>query len=324
MRVLAGDVGGTNARLAVVDVDGGTATIEREERFPSRDYPGLAPIVKSFLPTQQERPERACFGVACPVVEQRCTAPNLPWTIDARSIAAEIETATSIINDFDAIGHGLRLLGSDDVVVLQEGKQDPKGQIALLGAGTGLGQGFLVWNGSRHLVCSSEGGHIDFAPRNQQEYRLHEYLADRYGRVSYERVLSGPGILDTYRFLVASGFAEERPEVAAEMQEEDPSAVITEHGLAGTDQLCVKTLDIFAGVFGAQAGNVALALVATGGVFLAGGIAPKILPKLRDGKFVAAFRDKGRLSNFLAKVAVNVITSPKVGLLGAAAAAAGE
>lgn len=323
MRVLAGDVGGTNARLALVEVGDDRAEIVREAKYTSRDYPGLAPIVRRFCEEVGATPDRACFGIACPIVEGECHAPNLPWTINVRRLAREIAIPrTHVVNDFDAVGHGLPRLGGQDLVTLQKGDKAEHGSIALIGAGTGLGQGFLLWDGARYRVYSSEGGHADLAPRDEVETGLVAFLSRQYGHVSYERVLSGPGIANVYRFLAASGFAAEQPAVRAEMEREDPAAVVTRRALAGSDPLCVRALDRFVETFGAQAGNLALTIVATGGVYLAGGIAPRIVPKLEDGAFVAAFRNKGRLSTFLAKVPVHVIVNPKVGLLGAAALAA--
>lgn len=323
MRVLAGDVGGTNARLAVVDVDSTRATIALEKKYPSHDFPGLAPIVLRFCAEAGETPDRAGFGIACPIVGDECRAPNLPWIINARELAAAIGVPqTRIINDFDAVGYGLPLLGGPDLVTLQAGESTPRGAIALLGAGTGLGQGYLTWDGDRYRVHSSEGGHADFAPPGDLESELGRWLRAQYGHASWERVLSGPGLVNVYRFLVASGVGSESPAVREEMGREDPAAVVTRRGHEGSDALCARALDVFAACFGAQAGNVALAVLATGGVYLAGGIAPRIVAKLKESAFAAAFRSKGRLAAFLAKVPVHVVVNPNVGLLGAAVAAA--
>lgn len=322
MRVLAGDVGGTNARLAVVEVEGARASIAREQKYPSHDYPGLAPIVSRFCAEAGEKPDRACFGIACPIIGEECRAPNLPWVINARELAAAIGVPrTRIINDFDAVGYGLPLMKGSDLVTLQEGEAAPHGSIALLGAGTGLGQGYLTWDGDRYRVHSSEGGHADLAPSSDLESDLGRWLRAQYGHASWERVLSGPGLVNVYRFLAQNGGAESAA-VRQEMAKEDPAAVVTRRGLDGSDPLCARALDVFAVCFGAQAGNVALAVLASGGVYLAGGIAPRIAARLQGGAFVAAFRNKGRLSAFLAKVPVHIIVNPNVGLVGAAVAAA--
>ncbi len=323
MIVLAGDVGGTNARLAIVELDGRTARIARERRYPSQDYPGLAPIVRRFGEEEASRPDRACFGIACPVVGDDCTAPNLPWTINARTLAAEIGIAhTTIINDFVAVGYGIEVLGPADLATLQEGRPEARGPIALIGAGTGLGQGFLFWDGDHYRVLPSEGGHGDYAPRGTLQAGLLQFLGRQFERVSWERLLSGSGMVNTYRYLLASAVAPEQAAVRTEMEQEDPAAVITRHGLARTDCLSERALDLFCEIFGAQAGNLALTVVATGGVYLAGGIAPRIAERLKSGPFLTAFRDKGRLSDLLSRIPVHVITNPDVALLGAAAVAA--
>jgi glucokinase len=322
MIVLAGDVGGTNARLAIVDVDGRTARIVKEQKYPSRDYPGLGPIVRRFCEEAAARPDRACFGIACPLVGEDCTAPNLPWTINVRKLAAEIEIPrTTVINDFVAVGYGIELLAATDLATLQEGAAEPHGPIALIGAGTGLGQGFLFWEDDHYEVVASEGGHGDFAPRGKLQAGLLQSLEGQFHRVSWERLLSGPGVVNTYRYLLASAVAPEQATVRTEMTQEDPAAVIARHGLAKTDCLSDRTLDLFSEIFGAQAGNLALTVVATGGVYLAGGIAPKVVERLKAGGFMTAFRDKGRLSELLSRIPVHVVMNPKVGLLGAAAVA---
>ncbi len=323
MIVLAGDVGGTNARLALVDLDGRSARITRESRYRSGDYPGLTPIVRRFCEEVASRPDRACFGIACPMVGDDCTAPNLPWTINAPKLAAEIGIPrTTIINDFVAVGYGIELLGASDLATLQEGSPTAHGPIALIGAGTGLGQGFLLWEGDHYRVLPSEGGHGDYAPRGKLQPGLLQFLGQQFGRVSWERLLSGPGMVNAYRYLLASAVALEQATVRAEMEKEDPATVITRHGLAKTDCLSDRALDLFCEVFGAQAGNLALTVVATGGVYLAGGIAPRIAERLKSGPFLTAFRDKGRMSELLSRIPVHVIMNPNVGLLGAAAVAA--
>ena len=323
MIVLAGDVGGTNARLALVDVEGRIARIVNEQKYPSRDYPGLAPIVRRFSEETKSRPDRACFGIACPVVGEDCTASNLPWTINARKLAGEIGIPrTKIINDFTAAGYGIELMTPDDLATLQEGVAQPHGPIALIGAGTGLGQGFLFWEVDHYEVLPSEGGHGDFAARDKTQAGLLEFLEGKFHRVSWERLLSGPGLINIYEYLAATGVDPEQESVRAEMAQEDHAAVITRHGLAKTDRLSNRALDLFCEIFGAQAGNLALTVVATGGVYLAGGIAPKVVERLKAGGFMAAFRDKGRLSDLLTRIPVHVVMNPKVGLLGSAAVAA--
>jgi glucokinase len=320
--VLAGDIGGTNARLGLVELAGGRARIVERRRYASADYRGLAPIVCRFFEETGRRAERACFAIACPVVGDDCTAPNLPWTVNLPALAREIGIAgTTIINDFVAIGYGIELLDPADLATLQQGVTAPQGPIALIGAGTGLGQGFLVWQGDHYRVLASEGGHTDFAPRDDLQAGLLAHLRERFGRVSWERLLSGPGIANIYRYLLSAVTEPEQAGIQAELEAEDPAKVIVRHGLAGDDGPSRRALDLFCQVLGAQAGNLALTVVATGGVYLAGGIAPRVVERLQGGGFLAAFRDKGRLSDLLARMPVHVILNPAVGLLGAAARA---
>ena len=323
MIVLAGDVGGTNARLGLVELNGQAARIATERRYVSRDYPGLSPIVRRFCEETSSRPERACIAIACPIVDGDCIAPNLPWTVNALQLAADIGIPdTAIINDFVAVGYGIALLGPADLATLQQGETTSHGTIALLGAGTGLGQGFLVWDRDHYQILPSEGGHADFAARGEVEAGLLRFLEQKFHRVSWERLLSGAGIVNIYDYLLSAGVSPEQTSVREEMQREDPAAVISRHGLNRTDCLSDRTLDLFAGILGAQAGNLALSVVAKGGVYLAGGIAPRIVQRLASGPFLAAFRDKGRLSDLLCRIPVHVIMNPSVGLLGAAAVAA--
>ena len=323
MRVLAGDIGGTNARLAIIDVDGRRARIERERRSASQEAPSLASIVQRFIGEAGRSLEWACFGVAGRVIDGVARTPNLPWTIDERELATAIGIAhTSVINDFDAVGHGLALLGPKDVETLQRGEPLTHGPVALIGAGTGLGEAFLFWDGGRYRVHPSEGGHAEFAAREQVEWELRRALQDQFGHVSCERVVSGPGLIAIYRHLAAADSEVESETVRDEMGRQDPAAVIVRHGLDGTDPLCAAALDWFTSLLGAQAGDLALTVLATGGLYVAGGIAPRMVAKLRTGPFLAAFRAKGRLATFTARVPVHVIMNPNIGLLGAAAVAA--
>ena len=323
MKVLAGDIGATNARLAIVGVEAGGIEILHRARFPSKDFPGLAPIVQRFLTDAPGTVERAGFGVACPVIGGDCVTANLPWRINTSTLAREIGIPrTELVNDLQALGHGIRWLGPGATVVLQAGEPETHGVVGLIAAGTGLGEGFLVWEGDRYRVHVSEGGHASFAPNGALECGLLGFLRDEFGHVSRERVLSGPGLVSIYRYLAADGHAREARSVRDEMAREDPAAVISRHALAGTDPLCVQALDVFASAYGAQAGNLALTLMATGGVYLGGGIARRIVDKLGDGTFVGAFKDKGRLAGLLAKIPVHVIVNPDAGLLGAAVVAA--
>ncbi|MFI5279946.1 MAG: glucokinase [Gemmatimonadales bacterium] len=322
MIVLAGDIGGTHARLALMDVGPRTLAILRRQDYSSHEYPGLAPIVRQFLEAGGQRPERACLGIAGPVIGQRARTPNLPWTVDATELAQASSIGdTRLINDFAAVGHAVERLGPGDVITLQQGVARPHAAIALIGAGTGLGEGFLVWDGARYRVHGSEGGHVTFAAVTELEWGFVRFLRKDHDTVSYERVLSGAGIAAIYRYLAETGAAPELPEVRAEMTREDPAAVVTRHALDNSDALCSQALDLFVTVYGRHAGHLALTVLAGGGVYVAGGIAPRIIPRLTGGGFVAAFRAQGRLRDFVAAVPVHVIVNPDAGLVGSAAAA---
>ncbi len=321
MRVLAGDVGGTHARMAAVDVDGTTVRIGRYQEYDSRAFPALAPIVVDFIARGSEHFERAAFGVACPVTDGECVTPNLPWKVSARAIASETGiAATSLINDLHAMAYGVTRILPADLVSLQEATPVPRGVVALIGAGTGLGQAFLVWDGTRYRAFASEGGHATFAPQTEQEWALHNALARDHEHVSYERVVSGPGIANIYRFLAALDGARESAAVAAAVAAEGPVA-ISRFALDGSDPICAAAVDMFIAAYGSQAGNLALHVLATGGVYLVGGIARAMAAKLRDGIFITAFRDKGRMGELLRKIPVNVVVNEHIGLIGAAVAA---
>lgn len=319
--MLAGDVGGTHARIAAVDVGRDSVSVVRHHEYRSRDFPALAPIVADFIGSGSDRFERAVFGVACPVTDGDCVTPNLPWKVSAHAIAqATGIAATSVINDLQAMAHGVTRMRAEDLVALQATPAGANGPIVLVGAGTGLGQAFLVKHDARYEILASEGGHATFAPRTEREWRLRSALAGEYGHVSYERVVSGPGIESIYRFLVSSSAAPENATVTAEVRREGAAAV-TRHALDGSDPTCSEAIDIFVGAYGSHAGNLALHVLATGGVYLVGGIAKAILPRLRDGIFIEAFRDKGRMGELLRKIPVSVVVNEHIGLIGAAVAA---
>jgi glucokinase len=322
MRVLAGDIGGTHARLAVVDLDESRVRIVREARYASSEYPSLAPIVRAFLAAGSETPARAAFGVAGPVSDGRVSTPNLPWTLDEGRLARETGLPrVRLLNDLDAIGRGIARLDVKDLVTLQGGVRDEDGTVAIIGAGTGLGEAFVAHDGRRRRTHASEGGHAGFAPRTALERELLDSLAGELGHVSGERVISGPGLERIYRFFAQREPAREQRAVRDAVDKEGAAAV-SRHGLDKSDALCVEALDLFVGAYGATAGNLALTVLATGGVFIVGGIAPAIVEKLMDGTFLAAFRDKGRMSEMMERMPVRVVMNDDVGLYGAASAAA--
>jgi glucokinase len=318
MLILAGDVGGTKTNLALyARVDGG---LRREvlRSFRSQAYPSLQAILGEFL-AGQGKVILACVGVAGPVTAGRSRLTNLHWAVDQEAVRIACGArAAFLINDLQAMAFSVPFLPPEGLATLQEGDPDPEGNLAVAAAGTGLGEAFLLRHGNRYLPVASEGGHVDFAPRNAREATLLFHLQKGYGRVSAERVISGPGVHAVYRFLREVEGRRETPEVEARLASEDPPRVIVSAGVAGRSDTCRETLRLFAGIYGALAGNLALQYVATGGVALGGGVSPAILPVLAEGDFIEAFRDKGRFRAFLEKVPVKVIVDVKASLLGAA------
>lgn len=316
--ILAGDIGGTNARLALFDVHNGQFKLISATVFPSQQYSGLDQIVTEFVNTSGIRPAQACFGVAGPVTNGRVETSNLPWIIESTHLADELKINSAIlINDLEATGYGVAALAAEDLIPLTQ-TEGAAGNQALIAAGTGLGQGGLFWDGTRHHVFASEGGHCDFAPIGDLQIELYRYLNARYGHVSYERILSGPGLLNIFEFLRDTGRGKVPGWLSDEMQKIDPAAAISAAAIDGKSGLSEQAMDIFVSVFGAEAGNLGLKIKATGGIFLAGGIAPKILPKLATPLFLDAFLGKGRLRRLMEVMPVKVIVNDKLALLGAA------
>ena len=320
--ILAGDIGGTHARLALFDVQNDEFKVAKLEIFPSRHYSGLDVIVAEFVKASNTNPTQACFGIAGPVTNGRVEASNLPWIIESKRLADELHLNKAVlINDLEATGWGIGALTSSDLVPLNNVisiSGSARGNQVVIAAGTGLGEGCLYWDGTRHHVFASEGGHCDFAPQGDLQVELYKYLQARYGHVSFERVLSGPGLVNIFEFLRDTGKGKPPDWLVAEMVESDAAATISNAALKGQCPLCEQALNIFVTIFGAEAGNLALKIKATGGVFLAGGIAPKILPKLATPMFLEAFLSKGRLRHLMEIMPIHVITNDKLGLLGAA------
>lgn len=342
--LLAGDIGGTKTILRLVkDSDSDTLPVLHEARYPSRDFPDLVPIVQTFLSAAREkleqkvRIENACFAIAGPVINDTSNLTNLAWVLDARRLEKELEIPkVSLLNDFAAIGYGILGLDREDLCTLQSVTPQPDAPIAILGAGTGLGQGFLIQNQDGYLVFPCEGGHADFAPRTEMEFQLLQYLREKYDiqRISVERVVSGQGILAIYQFLRDREFAQESPEIAQVVRTwereighsektVEPAAEIAQAALQKSDRLSEQTLKLFVEAYGAEAGNLALKLLPYGGLYIAGGIAAKILPLMQEGHFLRTFTEKGRVSSLLEKVPIHIVINPQVGLIGAAICAAG-
>ena len=317
--ILAGDIGGTKTNLACFQPDGERLTPVAERTVKSADYPGLEAIVELFLRETTLVPTSACFGVAGPVIDGQCKATNLPWVVETASLQRILGLpSVSLINDLEATAYGTQTLPAESFALLQAGQPQPQGNVVIIAAGTGLGEAALLWGNGRYRAMASEGGHADFAPRTPLELELCQYLLKTFGHASYERVLSGPGKLNIYRFLKETGRWEEPAWLTKELANGDPSAKISQFGLSGRSELCVQALDLFVSIYGAEAGNLALKFLARGGVYVGGGIAPKIIKKLTDGMFMKAFTEKGRMEAFLSTIPVRVVLEQKTALYGAA------
>jgi glucokinase len=317
--ILAGDIGGTNARLAYFQVNNGHLAVAVEDVFPSREHRCLDEIVAKFVASQAIKPEVACFGVAGPVRDGRVETSNLPWIVEASSLAGELRLpAVMLINDLEANAWGIADLEETDLVPLNKVAGNPAGNQAVISAGTGLGQAGLYWNGQAYDVFATEGGHCDFAPRTEIEIELLRFLSARFGHVSVERIVSGPGLVNVYRFLRDTHRGEEPAWLTDQMAHGDAAAAISGAALEAKAPLAEHALDLWISIYGAEAGNLALKIMATGGVYLGGGIAPKIISKLSGILFMQAFVSKGRMQPLLESIPVRVITNDKIALFGAA------
>ena len=321
--ILSGDVGGTSTRLAFFAMEDGRLKELARQTFPSARYPGLEQIIEEFFSRQSYRAEAACFGIAGPVRGGRVATTNLAWVVDSESLARGLGLkSVSLLNDLEANAHGIATLAPEALSEIHPGSPGAAGNAALISAGTGLGEAGLYWDGLSHRPFATEGGHSGFAPADARETELLVHLRRRLGHVSCERVISGPGLVNIYEFLRDSGHGEEPAWLTEEMRRGDPSAAISEAGLAGRSELCAQALDLFVSAYGSEAGNLALKILATGGVYVGGGIAPKILPKLNEGRFVEAFAAKGRFEPLLRDIPIRVILDPDTALKGAARYAA--
>ena len=336
--VLSGDIGGTKTILRLTRTDIAptqSASTLFQQQYPSADYDDLVPMVRQFINQASDhlsqdlsRLPAACFGIAGPVVDRSSSLTNLGWTLAADRLQAELDIpVVELVNDFAAIGYGVTALNEADIYTLQAGEPVKRGPIAVLGAGTGLGEAYLTWQGNGYQVYATEGGHTSFAPRSEQQDRLLDYLLLQHDRVSVERVVSGQGLVSIYQFLRDRG-GQESAEVAAAVRQweqegsPDAGAAIGKAAVEGSDALAMETLKIFVDTYGAEAGDFALKILPTAGLYVAGGIAPKILPLIQQGEFMHAFYDKGRLQSVLAHIPVRVVLNPEVGAIGAAVKAA--
>lgn len=320
--ILAGDIGGTKTVLALFDETDDGVEVVREEKTSSRDHGAFDDILEPFLEGAGRPPLRgACFAVAGPVIDGACETTNLPWRLDEGALASTVRAPrVKLLNDLEGTAYGMLHLPSDDLVQLNEGRRPRRrGNIAVIAAGTGLGEAYLYWDGGRHLPIATEGGHSDFAPRTDQEVDLLLHLRKKLGgRVSCERVLSGPGVFEIYEFLRDTGRATEPPWLAEKIRGGDPSAVVSSEAAESGEPICVETMNLFCELYGAEAGNMALRALTYGGVFVGGGIAPKNLDVLRNGSFLRGFTDKGRFTDMMRGMDVWVSTNPRAALLGAA------
>lgn len=318
--ILAGDVGGTKTILALFKAEGEAIECVRKEQFSSTQYLTFTELLDSFL-TDAECPQitAACIGVAGIVVDGRCETTNLPWVLSSKEIGGRINNQNVwLLNDLEATAWGLLDLPEHNFVELNPDAQRRQGNIAVVAAGTGLGEAIIAWDGVSYHVLASEGGHTDFAPTNEQEIALLRHMMEKYpDHISCERLISGEGLVNIYQFLKQINYAQTSQETERQMTERDQAAVIGEAGVAGNDALCVEALKMFCRLYGAESGNLALKCLPYGGVFLAGGIGAKILPVLQQGEFMSSFLAKGRCRAVLQKISIKVCINPEVALLGA-------
>lgn len=316
--ILAGDIGGTNTRLALFNTYG-ELQILTEEKYRSRDYESLQLIVAKFLAAHPVPILTACFGIAGPVRNGQCKATNLPWMVDAKELSIGLQIPTvRLYNDLEANANGIKVLQPEELYCLQKGSPQI-GHQGLISAGTGLGEAGLFWDGMKHHPLACEGGHTDFGPRNSLEVELLQYLREKFGHVSYERIISGPGIHTLYQFLTEVKGEPIHELVQSEMKVKDPTAVICEFGANKKDPVCVKTLDWFLSLYGSESGNLALKFLALGGLYIGGGIAPRLLGLFQKSDFLASFANKGRFQSLLESIPIHIILNDHAALLGAAA-----
>ncbi|MBY0530000.1 MAG: glucokinase [Rhabdochlamydiaceae bacterium] len=316
--ILAGDVGGTKVHLGLFNPSQ-QHIVMCEQKYKSRDYETFSSLLIDFLKDHPDvNIESACFGVAGPVHEGRCQATNLPWVIDAKKLSAEMKIPRVwLINDLEANAWGLRCLRREEFYYLNEGR-GTEGNRALISAGTGLGEAGLYWNGKTYLPFACEGGHVDFAPRDEDEVELWRYFRAQHPHVSYERLLSGSGLYQIYRFLIDTKREKESAELAGLKEDKEPQRIIGEKAVARSCPACVRAAEIFCSIYGSEAGNLALKMFAVGGVYVGGGIAPKLMPILKSGEFMRSFLAKGRFDTLLSKIPVCVVLNENTALLGAA------
>lgn len=321
--ILTGDIGGTTTRLSVFTVSGHQLETLEKASYPSQQYTSLNEIIADFQDTHQHTLHAACFGVAGPVQQQTANITNLPWRISAADIAEHLDLhRVSLLNDLEATAWGLRTLEADDVYILQQGIEHAAGNAAIIAAGTGLGEAGFYFDGHQHHPFACEGGHADFSPQTELDMALLRFLQTRHEHVSWERVVSGTGLVSLHECLCQLRQQPMPDWLARAMREGDPAAVISDAAQRGRDAICAEALGLFVHLYGVEAGNLALKIMATGGLYICGGIAPKILPQLQDGTFIKAFHAKGRMQGLLERIPVRVVLNDMAALQGAAVYAA--
>lgn len=321
VHVLAADVGGTKTDVALYAVaDDGTLRVVREATFPSRQHAALESVLAAFV-RRDDAIAAAAFGIAGPVIDGAVVTTNLPWRVVGSAVSSALGgVPVQLLNDLESTALGAIHLAPDQILVLNPGTER-LGHRAVIAAGTGLGQAYLFWDGSGYRPAATEGGHADFAPRNETEVALLRYLQGRFGRASAERVLSGPGLVNVFRFLTDDQGRTPHPSVLARMATEDPAAVIGDAGINGTCSVSAAAIELFVRVYGAQAGNLALTVMAVGGIYIGGGIVGHLLPRITAGAFMDAFMAKGRYTSLMQQIPVRIIKDPRTARLGAAYAA---
>lgn len=318
MIYLAGDIGGTKTHLALYKEEKGKIISIKDQKFSSPKYPNLKTIAKEFLKDENIEIKKGCFGIAGPVKKGKSQATNLPWLVDSEILSSELSiNKVALINDLEANAYGLNMLKKGDLYCLNQGDLSAEGNQAMISAGTGLGEAGMYYNGKSHLPFACEGGHTDFAPRNEEEDELLRYLRKKFDHISYERVLSGPGLYNLYQFIIDTKKEREKEDIYQEITSGDSPRLISEKGLSGESKACTKTLQLFASIYGSEAGNIALKMLALGGVYIGGGIAPKILQVIKEGTFFDSFTKKGRFSNLLKSIPIHVVLNDNTALLGA-------
>jgi glucokinase len=315
--ILAGDIGGTKTWLALFN-DVKKREIVKHAKFSSQKYPSLEEIIQEFLQDEKIVPSHACFGVAGPVNNNISKVTNLPWTIDAEKIQTSLKIPrVFLINDLEANAWGIRCLKEDELYVISEGKEGMQGNQGLISAGTGLGEAGLYYNGKEHIPFASEGGHCNFAPVDEEEIEIFRYFHKMYGHVSYERLLCGKGLINLYNFYLEVKKERELPELKEKMKGDDPAKLIHEYAISKQCNACVLATNKFLSIYGAETGNVALKFLTLGGMYIGGGIAPKMIEMIKEGQFFRSFIDKGRFDKLLSTVRLQVILNPHTALLGA-------